>query len=197
MAVPCPRCGRDYDVTLFEFGRTIWCSCGSRVGAETRERALDPAEPVRFAADAMLGKLARWLRLLGFDCSWAVDVPDADLVRGAVEAGRIVLTRDRALPEEWRVSGICVLESETTFDQLCEVVRRFDLADSVRLFSRCSACNRELAPAAPADVASRVPARVLAGCDSFRACAGCGRIYWEGSHARRIARVAERVLAVA
>jgi len=195
MAVPCPRCGREYDVTLFEFGRTIWCTCGSRVGAETRRRWLDPAEPTRFAADAMLGKLARWLRLLGFDCTWSVDVSDAELVRSAVEEGRVVLTRDRALPDEWRVSEICVLQSETAFDQLREVVRRFDVAGAVRLFSRCSACNRELRSVDAARVADRVPARVRERCDGFRECAECGRIYWEGSHTRRIARVVERVLA--
>jgi len=195
MAVPCPRCGRDYDVTLFEFGRTIWCRCGSRVGAEARVRWIDPTEPIRFAADAMLGKLARWLRLLGFDCTWSADTSDAELVRSAAEARRVILTRDRALSEEWRVSEICVLRSELTFDQLREVLHRFDLGGAVRLFSRCSACNRELAPVAAAEVADRVPERVLARCDGFRQCAECGRVYWEGSHTRRIARVVERVLA--
>ena len=196
MAIPCPRCGRSYDVTLFEFGRTIWCTCGSRVGAETRVRRVDPTEEVRFVADAMLGKLARWLRLLGFDCLYAGDIADADLVRRAVEAGRVILTRDRALPEEWRVADIHVLRAETTFEQLSEVISRFELADSVRLFSRCSECNRELQPAPVADVADRVPERVLAGCESFWECPECDRVYWEGSHTLRIKRVVEQVLAV-
>lgn len=77
MAIPCPRCDRTYDVTLFEFGRTIHCTCGERVGLEQRigptpyptpEPSLSSAtdEP-RFIADAMLGKVARWLRTLGYD----------------------------------------------------------------------------------------------------------------------------------
>ena len=196
MAIPCPRCGRSYDVTLFEFGRTLWCTCGCRVGAETRMRLVDPADEIRFAADAMLGKLARWLRLLGFDSFYARDIADADLVRRAREEGRVILTRDRALPEEWRVADIHVLRSETTFDQLGEVISRFELADAVRLFSRCSGCNRELRPAAVADVADRVPERVLAGCESFWECPECHRVYWEGTHTLRIKRVVEQVLAV-
>jgi uncharacterized protein with PIN domain len=64
LSVPCPRCGREYDVTLFEFGRTIHCACGTRVGRERRVRIDVGAEPPRFLADAMLGALARWLRIL-------------------------------------------------------------------------------------------------------------------------------------
>ena len=69
VAVPCPRCGREYDVALFGFGRTIWCTCGGRVGLGPRRRSLQVPTEGRFIADAMLGKLARWLRLLGFDCA--------------------------------------------------------------------------------------------------------------------------------
>jgi hypothetical protein len=196
MSVPCARCGREYDVTLFEFGRTLWCTCGSRVGIEPRIRWVAAGAEVRFSADAMLGKLAHWLRLLGFDCAYENDIADAELVRRAIEQGRVVLTRDRALPDEWRVPDICVVRAVRTFEQLGEVVRRFDLSGGVRLFSRCSECNRRLTVAAAEELRARVPARILATHEPLRECTGCGRVYWQGSHTRHIQRIVEQLLAV-
>lgn len=192
MAVPCPRCGREYDVTLFEFGRTVWCTCGSRVGRAAVERRLGSAPP-RFFADAMLGRLARWLRLLGFDCAWEPDIPDEELVRRAVDEGRIVLSRDRALPEEWRISDVHLIGAEKVRDQLADVLRRFDLVPEVRLLSRCNRCNAPLAAAARADVDGRVPPGVLERHAHFRTCPRCGRVYWSGTHAERIARFVDEL----
>lgn len=192
MAVPCPRCGREYDVALFEFGRTLWCTCGSRVALAPRERRFGPER--RFIADAMLGRLARWLRLLGFDCAFQHDIADEVLVRYAVQEGRIVLSRDRALPEEWRIAGIHLVAAEKVRDQLSEVVRAFDLAPEIRLLSRCSQCNAPLAPAALADVAPQLPPRVLERHDTFSSCPECGRVYWEGTHTDRIRRVVDSLL---
>ena len=195
MSVPCTRCGREYDVTLFEFGRTLWCTCGNRVGVEARIRHVGADAEVRFIADAMLGRLAHWLRLLGFDCAYESEIADAELVRRGVEQGRVVLTRDRALPDEWRASGICIVRAERTFEQLGEVVRRFDLARAVRLFTRCSECNRRLAAATAADLRGRAPASILATHERLQECPGCKRVYWEGSHTQRIQRVVEQLLA--
>jgi uncharacterized protein with PIN domain len=195
MSVPCARCGREYDVTLFAFGRTLWCTCGSRVGVEPRIRRVSAGVEVRFSADAMLGKLAHWLRLLGFDCAYENGIADADLVRRAIEQGRVVLTRDRALPGEWWVPDICVVRAERTFEQLGEVVRCFDLSGAVQLFTRCSECNRVLTVAAVADLRGRAPARILATHEPLRECPGCRRVYWRGSHTRRIQRVVEQLLA--
>lgn len=197
MAVPCPRCGRSYDVTLFEFGRTIWCTCGSRVGMEPRVRELGAGEETRFIADAMLGRLARWLRLLGFDCAYENEIADRRLVECGVDEKRVILTRDRALAEDWRVSGIHVVGGESTFEQIVEVVRRFDLARSVGLFRRCSECNELVRPVPATAVAGRVPERIAAEQEEFRECPRCGRVYWEGSHADRMRRTADRILAAA
>jgi uncharacterized protein with PIN domain len=195
MSVPCARCGREYDVTLFEFGRTLWCTCGNRVSAEARVRHVGDGAETRFIADAMLGKLAHWLRLLGFDCTYESEISDEELVRRGIEQGRIVLTRDRALPDEWRASGICVVRAERTLEQLGELVRRFDLARAVRLFTRCSECNERLSEASAADLTGRAPASILATHERLRECPGCGRVYWRGSHTRRIQGVVDRLLA--
>ncbi len=70
MGVACSGCGRQYDVSVFSFGRTIHCTCGQRVAAETRTRSLSRDGRTRFFADAMLGRLARWLRIFGFDVAF-------------------------------------------------------------------------------------------------------------------------------
>lgn len=193
MAIVCPRCGREYDVTLFQFGRTIDCTCGERVGPEMRlrlERASGRRErPRRFAADAMLGGLARWLRILGHDVAHDASIEDGALVRSAVEEGRRILTRDRRLPDEWRIEGIVVLEAEAPFAQLEETVERLGLApDEARPFTRCPRCNRPLEPAEPAEVRGEVPDGVHREQDTFRRCPACGQVYWEGSHVRRMRR---------
>ncbi len=195
MAVPCPGCGRQYDVTLFEFGRTLWCTCGSRVGREVRARRLEGAGSTRFIADAMLGRLARWLRLLGFDCAWEAHIPDERLVRRGVEEARRILTRDRALADEWRVSEIHLVQAEKVRDQLVEVLRRFDLARDILILTRCSECNEPLAPLPAALAAERVPERVLERERRFSACPTCRRVYWEGTHTDRIRRFVDGIVA--
>jgi uncharacterized protein with PIN domain len=195
VGVPCPQCGRQYDATLFEFGRTLWCACGRRVGLEPRVRRLGSGADTRFFADAMLGRLARWLRILGFDCAYESAIADEELVRRAASEERVILSRDRALPEEWRISGIRLLDSEELAEQIREVVRAFDLGGAVRLFSRCNECNEPLRAAPKAAVAGRVPARILATQETFRECPACRRVYWEGSHAERMRRVVDAVLA--
>ena len=195
MAVPCERCGREYDVALFEFGRTISCTCGNRVGIAARVRRVRDSNATRFAADAMLGRLARWLRLLGFDCSFDPAITDEEIVRLAASDCRTVLTRDRRLPEEWWVPEIYVVREEEVRKQLAEVIRRFDLAASIRILTRCNACNRSLNRIRRADASGRVPPRVYELNDEFSECLDCGRVYWEGSHAARIRRLVEELVA--
>lgn len=192
--VPCPGCGREYDPALFAFGRTIHCTCGTRVGIEARApvQAVAGDEP-RFLVDAMLGRLARWLRLLGFDAAYDADIADAELARRAFEEGRVVLTRDRALPDEWRLPRVLVLRSEKPGEQLRELARTFPLRRAARLFSRCSRCNAPLETVAAEAVAAQVPQRVLARRPPLQRCPACGRIYWHGSHVERIRRALDRI----
>lgn len=197
MAVPCQHCGRQYDVALFAFGRTIWCTCGNRVGIEPRVRHTDHSAKKGFVADAMLGRLARWLRLLGFDCAYDPQTTDEEIVRLAVADDRTVLTRDRDLPREWWIPDIYVVSEEELRKQLVEVIQRFGLASSIRVLTRCSECNRILTPVTRSDVSGRVPARVVELHDVFSECRDCGRVYWEGSHAARIRALAETLVAAA
>lgn len=191
MAIPCSGCGRHYDATLFEFGRTIHCTCGRRVGRQLRltlGRSESAESQPRFAADAMLGKLARWLRILGYDTFFDATVEDGELVRRALSEGRHLLTRDRRLPEEWTVAGCTVLGSDDPIEQLRAVVEMLGVQPTAAqgLFSRCPACNDVLVDADRLEARGSVPRRVWESHEAFSRCPGCGKHYWEGTHTRRI-----------
>lgn len=145
----------------------------------------------RFLCDAMLGSLARWLRLAGFDCEFST-AEDAELARRAEAEGRWLLTRDRELAAAG--PRTVMVRSATVEEQLVEVLGRLGLEPAADLGgSRCAACNGVLARAERSEVAARVPPHVLATAERFRQCLSCGRVYWPGSHAPRILRRLERV----
>lgn len=193
MAISCPGCGRPYDVTLFQFGRTIHCTCGGRVGLEHRIGPPLDLDGPRFIADAMLGRLARWLRTLGWDMVYDAHISDEDLVRRAVTQNRHLLTRDRRLFEEWRIGGGLEVWSDRSLAQLEEVVRAFALPPPVRFFTRCTVCNGVLEPVARDTVRALTPERVWERQIDFSRCPGCGRVYWEGSHTKRMRSVLDRL----
>ena len=151
--------------------------------------------PPRFLADAMLGRVARWLRVIGCDTlHLPVDTPDAILVRRAHDEGRILLTRDRHLLRELRPARAMEILSEVPLEQLRQVVAASGLVPPVELLSRCLLCNTELATVAPDAVREQLPptARDLPG--PVRRCLTCGRVYWRGSHARRMQAALEGAL---
>jgi len=184
--ITCPRCGRHYDAALFAFGRTRHCTCGERVGLEPLERDCVGTGRPRFMLDAMLGKLARWLRLLGYDSAYKEHITDEELVRRAIDERRILLTRDRRLPIEWRISNLYLVATTEPFAQLAEVSARFALTEGATLFSRCSACNGEIVDVPRRQALPHVPSRIASEQKHFRHCPNCGRYYWEGSHTQRI-----------
>ena len=204
LAIECPSCRREYDVTLFSFGRTIHCTCGTRVGLERRLVIPEAGPDPRFLADAMLGRLARWLRTLGYDTAWDPEIADEVLVRRALEEGRRILTRDGGLLREWRVEGMRV-EAEKPVEQLREVVEAFDLPRPTRLFTRCRECNAGLEPVSLDDVADAVPEGVTGRLraregeegskegPTLARCPHCERVYWEGSHTARMRAVLDRI----
>jgi uncharacterized protein with PIN domain len=186
VAIRCPGCERSYDVALFPFGRTLHCACGRRVGLRLPAPAEGDAGEPRFAVDAMLGRLARWLRTIGCDTCWEADVDDAALVERAVAEGRWLLTRDRRLPEEWWVEQVVLIEAEEVGAQLRQVVRRFEVDWRRRLFTRCAECNALVEPASRLQVEGAVPPRILREQERFTRCPECGRVYWAGSHVARM-----------
>lgn len=145
--------------------------------------------------DHMLGTLARWLRLLGFDAAYPAPLEDAALARLAQEEERTLLTRDRDLARRRGIQAIYV-ESDVLDEQVIQVLR--DLGLRIRNpMTRCSVCNGVLAAATPEEVEGRVPPGVRRRHRTFWRCPDCGRIYWRGSHWEQIERRIEAYAAVA
>jgi uncharacterized protein with PIN domain len=145
-----------------------------------------PSPPPRFLADAMLARLARWLRVLDFDTAFDPALPDREMVALAGEEDRILLTRDRHLVEHLRPARALLIRSDAPLAQLRETIEAFRLEPPAELFRRCLVCNTELVEAPPDGVADRIPPGARAFSDVVRRCPTCGRLYWPGSHTRRM-----------
>ena len=178
---------------------------GDRVAVYPVFEALDVREEIRvrphplrdprFVLDVHLGRLAGYLRMLGFDAAYSNAASDPELVRISVEQRRILLTRDRGLLLHRAVTHGYWLRETGSRRQAVEIVRRFDLARSLRPFTRCMACNGLLAAAAKAAVRGRLPERTAELIEEFMECRGCGRVYWKGSHYRRMRQWIEELTA--
>jgi len=142
----------------------------------------------RFVADAMLGRLARWLRALGYDTVYDASADDRALVDLANNEHRILLTRDRQLLRDLRPRQALEIRSDVPLDQLSEVVRALALPAPNDLFRRCLVCNTLLDDVTPAEAVALVPPAPRALPGPVRRCATCGRVYWPGSHVRRMTR---------
>jgi uncharacterized protein with PIN domain len=172
---------------------------GDRVAVYPRFEAIDvtpllrvreqPLRNPRFVADAHLGGLARMLRMLGFDTLYDNHFDDDEIVVIAERDGRIVLTRDRELLKRRAVTHGCYVHTLKPEAQLREIIDRLDLTRSARPFTLCLHCNLPLHPVDKASVLDRLPPRVQANYERFSLCEGCGRVYWEGSHWKRMGRM--------
>ena len=147
-----------------------------------------PLRDPRFVLDVHLGRLAAYLRMLGFDTAYSNAAADPELVRISCEERRILLTRDRGLLMHAAVTRGYWLRQTDSRRQTEEIVRRFDLARCFRPFTRCMACNGLVRPADRAEVLHCLPPRTAELYDEFAQCSGCGRVYWKGSHYRRMRR---------
>jgi uncharacterized protein with PIN domain len=146
---------------------------------------------MRFVADAMLGTLAKWLRILGYDTLFDTTLNDNELVRLARAEDRVLLTRDRELAQRRGVQMILVL-SEKLDDQVHQVLADLDL-EPARAFSRCPVCNEPLEPLDPQAARARVPAYVAQTQRTFKICPVCRRVYWRGTHWQRMEKRLEKL----
>lgn len=146
-----------------------------------------PLRDPRFVVDVNLGRLARLLRLLGFDVWWSDDVDDQTLVDVSLGQQRILLTRDRALLKRRVITHGLFVHSDNAAEQTLEVIRRLDLRQRLAPFTRCVRCNGRVLPVAKDEVIEHLEPLTRRYYDDFGRCAECGRVYWRGSHHAKLA----------
>jgi len=137
---------------------------------------------IKFIADVMVGKLARWLRVLGFDVLYSNRFEDDELVQIAEAEGRVILTRDRRLAARRLKTQCLLIESDSYKEQLQQVISAFQLTEFTT-FSRCIECNGLLRSVDKEEVFEKVPPFVYLTQNRFAFCPSCGRVYWPGTHA--------------
>lgn len=149
---------------------------------------------MKFIVDCMLGKLAKWLKILGFDVLYFSKIEDERVIILAREESRILLTRDTTLLSKAKnVKGLFVT-SENWKIQLHQVLNEFDLWKQVKPYSRCIACNAELKYLTRKRAKNLVTPFVYEHARSFALCGSCGRVYWKGTHYKDMSAKLNRLL---
>ena len=152
----------------------------------------------KFIADGMNGDLARWLRILGYDCLYfnlEGDKADLEIIKIAERENRVVLTTDRLLLEKCRKRGTKAIFTmgKDVSEKLAIIIKELNLPRELRRPPRCSVCNNPLKEASPDEVKDKVPHKsLLSKYDRFWLCNACGKVYWEGTHWKRIMETIRR-----
>lgn len=142
--------------------------------------AIEPAP--RFLADRMLGRLARWLRILGYDTAYLPQLSPIGVMREGGRQNRLILTRDTRLLRRKDAPPLLFVHGDHFREQLLQVIDTLHLDPTRSLFSRCSECNRVLQEATKDEVREQVPEYVWQTQDEFRRCPQCRRLYWGATH---------------
>lgn len=136
----------------------------------------------KFILDCHLGKLAKYLRMLGFDTLYENNFEDEEIIKIACEQQRIILTRDKLLLKSKDITHGYYVRAIDKHEQLIEIVRKFDLYSQFKSFTRCMTCNSFLEPVKKALIIDRLDAETASNFTKFYTCRFCDKIYWKGSH---------------
>ena len=143
-------------------------------------------EAPRFIVDQNVGKLVRWLRMMGYDSLYFGGADDNDMITTALAEDRIILTRDTRIMQRRLVTSgqlkALLIDYERSQEQIRQVIARFKLDTNYRPFSRCLECNRSLVERTKEEVEWKVPPYVFKTQQQYMQCPACNRIYWRGSH---------------
>lgn len=146
---------------------------------------------MKFLTDGMLGKLTRWLRMLGHDIKYSSSSNDKQLIETAKSEGRILLTSDLGLYRKATVEGInsFFVERKTEAQKLASLAKQFNLKLKFEAaVSRCPACNTKIKPVSKEKIIDKVPETTGSYYDEFWKCPNCEKIYWQGAHWKRISK---------
>jgi len=153
---------------------------------------------MKFIVDSNVGRLARWLRIAGFDTVFINDIDDNRLVRQALAEGRVLLTKDTQILKRrvatTRRLKVILIESEKVKEQLRQVVKELKLADEIKPFTLCLECNQPLVPKERDEVKDLVPPYVFKTQTQYMECPACHRVYWRGTHWQRMSRELEKIV---
>jgi uncharacterized protein with PIN domain len=156
---------------------------------------------MKFIVDSNVGRLARWLRIAGFDTVFINDLDDNRLVRLALSEGRVLLTKDtQILKRRVAATGrlkVILIESEEVKAQLRQVVKTLKLADKIKPFTLCLECNKPLVSREKEEVKELVPPYVFRTQTQYMQCPACHRVYWRGTHWQRMSRELEKIVSEA
>lgn len=147
-----------------------------------------PLRDLKFVADVHLGKLTKYLRLCGFDTYYRTDLNDKEIIDLAISDRRVILTRDKGLLKNKKVTHGYYIRSQYPRYQLKELLLRFDLKNRIASFTRCLECNGLLSDVAKKEILNRLLPKTRQYYRKFKMCNDCNRIYWNGSHYRNMKR---------
>lgn len=152
-----------------------------------------PLRESRFVLDVHLGKLAKYLRMLGFDTLYRNDYKDKELADISLSQNRIILTRDRDLLKYSHITHGYYVRNTNSLQQVSEIVKRFDLYEQIKPLSRCILCNHPLSIVDKAEIIDQLEPKTIKHYNTFYRCEGCGKIYWKGSHYKRMKGFVSRI----
>lgn len=153
-----------------------------------------PLRETKFILDVHLGKLCKYLRMLGFDTYYRNNLQDDEIVKIALDENRIILTRDIGILKNGQVSHGYWVRSQHSDKQLSEVIRRFDLRLHIQPFLRCISCNGLIESVVKSKIEHRLNDNTRAYFTEFYQCRSCGKVFWEGSHYENMKKFMDNLL---
>lgn len=148
----------------------------------------------KFILDVHLGKLVKYLRMAGFDCLYDVSLVDKQIIDISILHQRIILTRDKGILKNGRVTHGMFVRATTPTQQFREVISRLQLERFVKPFTRCTACNEPISQVEKKEISDQLLPLTRKHYTEFFRCTGCNKIYWEGSHYKRMKQLMDSIL---
>jgi len=145
-----------------------------------------PLREQKFICDVHLGRLARYLRMMGFDVAYKNNFDDEEIIKISLKERRVILTKDRGILKRNEVTHGYFVRSIKLEEQVKEIIKRFDLQKSINEFTRCIECNELLSSVNKDSIISLLPPKVANSQNEFSQCPSCKKIYWKGGHYKRM-----------
>ena len=158
-----------------------------------QNRENSQSKKIAFFADVMLGSLAKWLRILGYDTSYEQTITSEKLVSASRDEKRVILTRNKSLVKTLDKTEYLFIENNSIVSQLKQVIDNFSLVVTEKFLTRCTECNSEKIPANKEELRNEVPDFVFRTQNEFSKCPVCGKIFWKGTHLKRMEEILENL----